>query len=117
MSEADLTDAQYWAGFWESIENWALLGVVLTLAIEFAALKFGAPYKQKLEHAKDLRIAELNNETANLRDSAKLSALANRANLVTSEILAWSMGKRGRETISEAGKPLSNHPENRTFRR
>jgi len=41
--------------------------VVIALAIEFAALKIGAPYKKTLDDQKDLKIAELNNETAKLR--------------------------------------------------
>jgi len=64
MTESDIA---WWASFWGKIETWAFLGVVLTLAIEFAALKLGAPYKEKLEAAKDLKIVELNKETAQLR--------------------------------------------------
>jgi len=64
MSDADTA---WWAWFWGQVENWAFLGVVVALAIEFAALKLGAPYKAKIEAAKDLKIAELNNETARLR--------------------------------------------------
>jgi predicted cupin superfamily sugar epimerase len=58
MTDTELTNANWWASFWSSIESWAFLGVVVALAIEFAAWKFGAPYKEKLEKAKDLKIAE-----------------------------------------------------------
>jgi hypothetical protein len=64
MNEADFA---WWAWFWGEIEHWAFLVVVVALAIEFAALKFGAPYREKIEAAKDLKIAQLNNETARLR--------------------------------------------------
>jgi hypothetical protein len=67
MSEAELANAAWWAWLWGEIEHWAFLAVVVALAIEFAALKFGAPYKAKLEASKDLKIAELNNETARLK--------------------------------------------------
>jgi hypothetical protein len=67
MGEAELANAAWWAWFWGVVEQAAFFGVVLTLAIEFAALKAGAPYKAKLESAKELKIAELNNETARLR--------------------------------------------------
>ena len=67
MTEAELATVTYWAEFWSGVEHWAFLGVVIALAIEFAALKFAAPYKEKLEAVKDLKIAELNNETAKLR--------------------------------------------------
>jgi hypothetical protein len=59
--------AAWWASFWGQIEAWAFFGVVLMLAIEFVALKLGAPYKAQLDAAKDLKIAQLNNETARLR--------------------------------------------------
>ncbi len=61
------TDVVWWSSFWTQVEHWAFLGVVLTLAIEFAALKLGEPYKKKLDDAKDVKIAELNKETAQLR--------------------------------------------------
>ena len=60
-------DTAWWAWFWSQIEHWAFLAVVVALAIEFAALKLGAPYKEKIEAAKDLKIAELNNETVRLQ--------------------------------------------------
>jgi hypothetical protein len=56
MTEADTV---WWAHFWGEIEHWAFLGVVLALAIEFAALKFAAPYKEHLEKARELQIAQL----------------------------------------------------------
>jgi hypothetical protein len=49
------------------LSNARFCGVVVALAIEFAALKIGAPYKEQVESAKDFKIAELNNETARLR--------------------------------------------------
>lgn len=67
MSEADLANAAWWAWLWDEVEKWAFFGVVVALAIEFGALRFGAPHKKTLEAAKDLKIAELNNETARLR--------------------------------------------------
>lgn len=67
MGDTELANATWYAWLWGEIEHWAFLAVVVALAIEFAALKFGAPYKEKIELAKDLRIAELDNETAKLR--------------------------------------------------
>ena len=57
MNETDLANAAWWAAFWGKIENWAFLGVVVALAIEFAALKFGAPYKAKIDTAREERIS------------------------------------------------------------
>ena len=70
MSESDLI---WWASFWGRIETWAFFGVVLTLAIEFAALRLGAPYKAKLDEARELQIAQLKKQTADARlELAKL---------------------------------------------
>ncbi len=65
--DPDLALAASREHLWSSIEQLAFLGVVVALAIEFAALKLAAPYKRQLEDAKDLKIAELDNETARLR--------------------------------------------------
>jgi len=70
VSDADLANHTWWASFWTVIEHWAFLAVVLALAIEFVALKLAEPHKEKLEAAKDLKIAELNNETARLKSQA-----------------------------------------------
>ena len=35
-------DTAWWAHLWENIEQYAFLAVVVALAIEFGALKFGA---------------------------------------------------------------------------
>jgi hypothetical protein len=72
--EAVMTDTAWWAWLWGQIEQWAFLAVVLALAIEFAALKFGAPYKKILDDAKDLKIAELQAKLAPRRLSAEQKA-------------------------------------------
>ena len=46
MGDADLANIAWWAQFWSEIEHWAFLAVVVALAVEFAALKFAAPYKK-----------------------------------------------------------------------
>jgi hypothetical protein len=115
-----LANTTWWAWFWGEIEHWAFLAVVVALAIEFAALKFGTPYKDKLESAKDLKLAELNNETARLRsdsaanaEAALANARAGRANALaaqsvqtTAEILAIATGLVAREAVSESARSL-----------
>jgi anti-sigma-K factor RskA len=64
--EALMADTQ-WADLWEEIEHWAFLIVVVALAVEFAALKFGAPYKKRTEEEKTLEIARLTNDAESLR--------------------------------------------------
>jgi hypothetical protein len=70
MSEADLADHAWWAWFWGEIEHWAFLGVVVFLAIEFAALKLAGPHKKTIDDARELQIAQLTNESARLSAEA-----------------------------------------------
>ncbi len=59
-----MTDTVWWAWLWGQIENWAFLGVVVALAIEFAALKLGSPYKEALDKAREERISAANERAA-----------------------------------------------------
>jgi|HubBroStandDraft_4_1064222.scaffolds.fasta_scaffold544330_1 hypothetical protein len=76
MSESELAIATRWSGIWEQVEHWAFFGVVVALAIEFAALKFGAPHKKKLDEAKELQIAQLTTEAARLSAAEKDARVA-----------------------------------------
>lgn len=81
MSEADLTNAAWWAWFWGEIEHWAFLLVVIFLAVEFAALKFAVPYKEKLDKAREAQVAALGSEAEAARaEIAKANASAAAAN-------------------------------------
>lgn len=100
MSDAELANTTWWAWFWEAIEQWAFLAVVIALAIEFAALKFGAPYKHKIEDAKDLRIAELNNETARLRKQMAPRSITQSQQNELAERLSQFKDQRGTITAS-----------------
>jgi hypothetical protein len=73
MTEAEIIDATYWAGFWSRLEHWMFAGVVITLAVEFLALKFAEPHKEKLEDQRELKIAEL------IKDGQRLSKEAETA--------------------------------------
>ncbi len=61
MTEAD---TMWWADFWSHVEHWAFLAVVIALAVEFAAIKFASPYKETLEKARQLQIAQLTDRSA-----------------------------------------------------
>jgi hypothetical protein len=73
MTEAEIIDATYWAGFWSSLEHWMFLGVVLTLAVEFIALKFAEPHKEKLERYRESRLVELQNDSERLSKEAEIA--------------------------------------------
>ena len=47
MDDSELASAAYWAALFTKIENWAFLGVVVTLAIEFGATRLAEPHKEK----------------------------------------------------------------------
>jgi hypothetical protein len=74
----------------------------------------GTPYKEKLESAKALKIAELNNETARLRAALLANARAGRANALATqatgtvaEVIALAQGLVTSGSISEAARPFS----------
>lgn len=129
MTEPELANATWWAWLWEEIENWAFLGVVVALAIEFAALKFGAPYKKQLEEAKDLKIAELNEETARLRAkeplvdealmanalASRASASASQALVAVAEQIALAQGLTTPGKMSAAGRCFQIIPKVKPF--
>jgi hypothetical protein len=120
MGEVELAEATWWAWLWGQIEHWAFLAVIVALAIEFAALKFGTTHKERIEAAKDIKIAELNNETARLRAQNSLtfdSLLANihtgrsnalgfEANRSTTEAIAVAQGLATRASTTEATRSL-----------
>jgi len=100
MSEADLADHTWWAWLWGEIEHWAFLAVVVALAIEFAALKLAAPHKEALDHARELKIAQLTEDAARLSveaenakaEIAKANEAAEKARLEQERLraqLAW----------------------------
>jgi hypothetical protein len=66
MSDVELADHTWWAWLWTTIEHGAFVGLIVALAIEFAALKLAEPHKKALEDAKDLKLGELSRETQRL---------------------------------------------------
>jgi hypothetical protein len=125
MTDAELADHTWWVSFWTTIEHTAFFGLIIALAIEFLALKLGEPHKKAVEDDKDLKIAELNNETARLRareqlvDDALLAnaqaarevAFAAQQNGVTAERLALAQGLITPGQMSEAARSLSIVPK------
>jgi len=83
MSGADLTNAAWWAWLWSEIEHWAFLGVVVALAIEFAALRLAAPHKKILEDAKDAEMSRLAVQASG--NAAMAADATNRANRARKE--------------------------------
>lgn len=63
MSDAELANHAWWAWFWTFIEHAAFVGLIVALAIEFAALKLAEPHKKALDDDKDGKIAEANART------------------------------------------------------
>jgi hypothetical protein len=55
MENPALINAKWWVGVWETIEHWAFLGVVLTLAIEFAASHLAKSQRKIIDNARELR--------------------------------------------------------------
>ena len=64
MENPDLANAEYWAWFWEKVGTVAFFVLVLSIAAEFIAERLAAPHKEKLEHAREERIAAANERAA-----------------------------------------------------
>jgi hypothetical protein len=120
MTDAELADHAWWGSFWTAIEHTAFVGLIVALAIEFLALKLAEPHKKAVEDAKDVKIADLNKETAQLRTQNALTvdsllaavragrhnALATEANRSTTEAMAVAQGFMMREATTEATRSL-----------
>lgn len=100
MTEAEIIDATYWAGFWSRLEHWMFLGVVITLALEFLALRFAEPHKEKLEHQRELKIAELTKDGQRLSKEAETA----RASIAEANARAAKAEKETAELQSESQK-------------
>jgi hypothetical protein len=59
MADTALANAEWWSWFWGVIEHGSLVAIVLAGAVQIAALKRGASYKQQIENAREERIATL----------------------------------------------------------
>lgn len=75
MESPALVNAKWWVDIWESIEHVAFLGVVLTLAIEFAASHFVKAPRKVIDDARELELVRLNSSAAEAIDRAKKSEL------------------------------------------
>jgi hypothetical protein len=120
MNGPALAVAAYWAPVLETIADIAFAIVIVALAVELVSGRIAKRFERQIEQANELKIAELNNETARLRaheevvndallanaKAARESALASQQNLVTAERLAFSQGLRTKEQMSEAAKVL-----------
>jgi len=101
MTDAKLADHEWWGWFWTTIEHAAFVALIVALAIEFAALKLAEPHKKAVEDSKDLQIAELNNETARLREQAAPRELTPSQRTEIAKLLS---GYAGRDVV------VSTHP-------
>jgi hypothetical protein len=94
--------------------------VAIGVAAEFVGDWIARPFEKTVNDARELELAQLNNETARLRarepfvnDALLANSLAGRANalashqmLVTAEILAFTQGMREKEQLSEAARSV-----------
>jgi hypothetical protein len=67
MEGTELATASYWAPLLESIADIAFAIVIVALAVELVPGRIAKRFERQIEAARELRIAELNNETVRLR--------------------------------------------------
>jgi hypothetical protein len=76
MTGSELESLKKWADFWSKVEQLAFLGVVITLAIEFAASFIEKPLQKRLDDAKDLLLAQTYKDAASANKSAEDERMA-----------------------------------------
>ncbi len=64
MSDPEVARAAWWVWFWDAVESWAFFGVVVTLAVEFAAHRFVQPHRATVERAREAESTQLRKDTA-----------------------------------------------------
>jgi hypothetical protein len=67
MDGNELARAEYWAPLLETIADIAFGIVIVALAVELVAGRIAKRFERQIDAARELQIAELNNETARLR--------------------------------------------------
>jgi len=79
VENQELANAAWWVWFWELIGTISFFGVIVTLAIEFGAARLAAPYKEKLDKAREERISAATERAAKAElDLAQLQRIAPR---------------------------------------
>ena len=67
MNDPAVVSAVFWLSWIDPVKTWAEAGVVICLAVGVVLSFIASPLTKRVDAAKDLRIAELNNETAQLQ--------------------------------------------------
>ncbi len=67
MNNAQLASATYWAPMLETVADIAFAIVIIALAVELVAGRVARRFEKQIDAARELRIAELNHETAHLQ--------------------------------------------------
>lgn len=67
MDDAGLATATYWAPLLETIADIAFAIVIVALAVELVSGRIAKRFERQIDSAREVKIAELNNETARLR--------------------------------------------------
>jgi hypothetical protein len=67
MEDAGLAKAMYWAPLLSTIADWAFGLTVVFLAAQLISGQIAKRFQKQIDAARELKIAELNNETAKLR--------------------------------------------------
>jgi hypothetical protein len=94
--------------------------VAIGVAAEFLGDWIAAPFEKTVNDARELELAQLNNETARLRareplvndaltaisQAGRANAVASHQMLVTAEVLAFTQGMRDKEQLSEAARSV-----------
>jgi hypothetical protein len=90
-----VANATYWASLLETIADIAFAIVIVALLVELVCGRIARRYEKQINDAKDLQIAELDNETAKLRSQLAPRLLTQTQQNELAAALAKFKGQRG----------------------
>lgn len=76
MDNSALVSATFWLSWLDPIKFWAEVGVAICLSVGVIAAFFASPLAKRVEHARLLQIAQLENATAEAKRDAEQERLA-----------------------------------------
>jgi hypothetical protein len=91
-------------GIWGSVIADSLVALGVFGELLFSAM--GSKRHGELQRRSKIMVAELNNDTARLRDALRGTVLSNRAIMTTTEVMAWTQGLVTSEKIGATGRPF-----------
>jgi hypothetical protein len=94
MENPAVISAKWWVYFWETVEHWAFLAVVLTIAIQFAAQHFLKSPRKIVDDARQIEVMQLTKDAETARAQIAEAQARTTEAQARLETLRRQLGKR-----------------------